>query len=339
MKYKPHHRISLVLPFLVTGLLILNISVGSIKIPANEILIAISGHTTSEPLWGEIIWDFRIPKAITCLLAGSALAVGGLQMQTLFRNPLVGPDVLGLTAGASLAVSLILMGSHYNVQLDLLSGPWTVAAAATIGCFSVFLIVLFLSKQLRDSASLLIVGLMISAGTSSVVSVLQFVSNAEELQTYVIWTFGNVGSLNWPEIYVLLAISTVGSLIAYASSKSLNAWLLGDNYAMSLGVNIKRSRFIVILSASLLTGAVTAFCGPIVFVGIAVPHLIKLLLNTYNHKILIPSVMMGGAILLLFCDVLAQLPGSSQVLPLNAITAIIGAPIVVWIVLKNRTIR
>lgn len=327
------------MPFLVTGLLILNISVGSIKIPANEILIAISGHTTSEPLWGEIIWDFRIPKAITCLLAGSALAVGGLQMQTLFRNPLVGPDVLGLTAGASLAVSLILMGSHYNVQLDLLSGPWTVAAAATIGCFSVFLIVLFLSKQLRDSASLLIVGLMISAGTSSVVSVLQFVSNAEELQTYVIWTFGNVGSLNWPEIYVLLAISTVGSLIAYASSKSLNAWLLGDNYAMSLGVNIKRSRFIVILSASLLTGAVTAFCGPIVFVGIAVPHLIKLLLNTYNHKILIPSVMMGGAILLLFCDVLAQLPGSSQVLPLNAITAIIGAPIVVWIVLKNRTIR
>lgn len=326
------------MPVLVIGLFLLNVSMGSISIPADEILAAISGRPTSEPIWEEIIWNFRFPKAITCLLAGSALAVGGLQMQTLFRNPLVGPDVLGLTAGASLAVSIILMGSQYSGGL-LLTGPWSVAAAATMGCVGVFMIVLLLSRRLQDSASLLIVGLMISAGTSSVVSVLQFVSNAEELQTYVIWTFGNVGSMSWSEIYVLLAIFTVGNLIAYASAKPLNAWLLGDNYAMSLGVNIKRARFFVILSASLLTGAVTAFCGPIVFVGIAVPHLIKLLLNTYNHKVLIPSVMMGGAALLLLCDILAQLPGSDQVLPLNAITAIIGAPIVVWIVMKNRIIR
>lgn len=339
MTIKPRYKIGFLLPFLLCGIFLLNISLGSIHIPMGEIILALSGQSTTEVMWSEIIWNFRIPKAITCLLAGSALSLGGLQMQTLFRNPLVGPDVLGLSAGASLAVSLILMGSHYDSRLMVFSGPWAVAGAATMGCLGVFIIVLVLSERLRDSASLLIIGLMISAGTSSVVSVLQFISSAEELQTYVIWTFGNVGSMSWPEIYVLLVISAAGSVVAYSHSKALNGWLLGDNYARSLGINIKRSRFFVILSASLLTGGVTAFCGPIVFVGIAVPHLVKLLMNTYNHKVLIPSVMTGGAILLLLCDILTQLPGGSQVLPLNAVTAIFGAPIVVWIVMRSRMIR
>lgn len=336
----PHHlfKVTVFLPVLLLCLLLLNISLGSIKIPLSEIFMALSGQQTSELIWNEIIWNFRVPKAITCVLAGSALSLGGLQMQTLFRNPLVGPDVLGLSAGASLAVSLLLLGSNYQ-NSSIVSGPWSVAATATLGCIGVFLIVSILAERLQDSASLLIVGLMIGAGTSSIVSVLQFISSAEELQTYVIWTFGNVGSMSWPEIYVLFVIFMLGSILAYSCSKPLNAWLLGENYAKSLGIQIKRSRFLIILSASLLTGAVTAFCGPIVFVGIAVPHLIKLLMNTYNHKVLIPTVMMGGAILLLLCDILAQLPGSTQVLPLNAITAIFGAPIVVWIVMRHRTIR
>lgn len=323
---------------MLAGLFLLNISLGSIRIPLQEIILALTGQNTSEPVWEEIIWNFRLTKAVTCVLAGSALAISGLQMQTLFRNPLAGPDVLGLSAGASLAVSLVLMGATPAINLPL-SGPWVVALAATAGCAGVFLIVLLFARRLQDSASLLIVGLMIGAGASSVVSVLQFISSAEELQTYVIWTFGNVGGLNWQEILVLTIIFVVGSAVAYGNSKSLNAWLLGDNYARSLGVHLQRSRVLIILSASLLTGGVTAFCGPIAFVGIAVPHLVKILVSTHNHKQLIPAVMVGGAMLLLFCDILAQLPGSSQVLPLNAITALFGAPVVIWIVLKNRVIR
>ncbi|MFZ6013274.1 MAG: iron chelate uptake ABC transporter family permease subunit, partial [Bacteroidota bacterium] len=278
-------------------------------------------------------------KALTCILAGSALAIGGLQMQTLFRNPLAGPDVLGLSSGASLAVALIFMGNAAGLVLFTVQNAWTVAVAASFGCMAVFLVMLAFSRRLHDNVSLLIVGLMVGAGTSSIVSVLQYLSKAEEMQVYMIWTFGSLGGLSWTEIRVLSIILLGGVSIAIANIKTLNAWLLGDHYARSLGINIKRSRLFIILSASILTGGVTAFCGPIAFVGLAVPHLIKLLIKSNNHKVLIPAVLIGGATLLLFCDILAQLPGTAQVLPINAVTAMIGAPVVIWVILKNKVVR
>ena len=321
---------------LLAVLFMADISLGSIDIPLGDILSILSGRPAQEPIWTAIIMDFRLTKALTCVLAGAALSISGLLMQTLFRNPLAGPDVLGLSSGASLAVSLIFMGYSLGFALFSISNSWAVALAASLGSTFVFIIVLAISTRLRNNTSLLIVGLMIGAGTSSIVSVLQFLSKAEDLQTYMIWTFGSLGSLSWTEIRVLGGILLTGALIAASSIKALNAWLLGVNYAQGLGINIKRARILIIIATSILTGGVTAFCGPIAFVGLAVPHLVKLLFKTQNHKILVPSVMIGGAILLLFCDIIAQLPGSDQVLPINALTALVGAPVVIWVILKTR---
>lgn len=328
---------------LLVGLLgllfILNLAMGSVNIPTKEIFNILLGFRSNEPVWNEIIWDFRMTKAITCVLSGSALALGGLQMQTLFRNPLAGPDVLGLTSGASLAVSLLYMSTAAGITVFFVSSPWAVAIGSSLGCFGVFVVMLAISKRLTDNASLLIVGLMLGAATASIVSVLQFMSRAEDLQVYMIWTFGSLSNMNWIEIKVLTAIVLLGVAAAIANVKSLNVWLLGENYAQSLGVNIKRSRFLAILSASVLTGGVTAFCGPIAFVGLAVPHLVKLIIRSHNHKLLIPAVAVGGAVLLLGCDILAQLPGTSSILPINAITALVGAPVVVWVILRNKIVR
>lgn len=321
---------------LLAGLFLADISLGSVDIPLRDVIAILFGQPAQEPIWTNIILDFRLTKAITCVLAGAALSISGLLMQTLFRNPLAGPDVLGLSSGASLAVSLVYMGYSLGIALFSISNSWAVALAASVGSTAIFLIVLAISSRVKNNASLLIVGLMIGAGTSSVVSVLQFLSSAEDLQTYMIWTFGSLGSLSWPEIQVLAGILLVGATVAFSSIKSLNAWLLGTNYAQGLGINIKKARLVIIIATSILTGGVTAFCGPIAFVGLAVPHLIKLLFKTQNHKVLVPTVMVGGAILLLFCDILTQLPGSGQVLPINAMTALIGAPVVIWVILRTR---
>lgn len=328
----------IVLPFLLLLLFILNLSLGSVNIPFKTLIAILGGEKTSNPVWTDIVWDFRMTKALTCICAGSALSIAGLQMQTLFRNALAGPDVLGLSSGASLAVSLIFMSQASGMAILTSPSPWAVVLAASIGCGSVFLVVLGISHRLNDNTSLLIIGLMIGATTSSIVSVLQFLSKAENQQSFLLWTFGSLGGLNWKEIQVLSLILVLGAGIAFFSIKSLNAWLLGDNYARSLGVNTRKSRVLVILSASILTGAVTAFCGPIAFVGLAVPHLTKLLVKTHNHRILIPAVMVAGAALMLFCDIIAQLPGSTYVLPINAITALIGAPVVISIIMKAKRI-
>ncbi len=326
------------IPFLLISLgvlFLLNISLGSVKIPLHQILESLSGQS-EQNIWNDIIWQFRFPKAITCVVAGASLATGGLLMQTLFRNPLAGPDVLGLSAGSSLLVSLMILSGN---AVALFSGPWAISIAASVGSAAVFLVVISISQRLRDNVSLLIIGLMIAAVTQSIVSVLQFVSKAEDLQTFMIWTLGSVGGTSWKEINVMSVIFLVGGLISFASIKSLNALLLGDNYAQSVDINLKRSRFLIVLATSLMTGVVTAFCGPIAFVGLAVPHMIRLIIKTSNHKILIPAVMIGGAILLLLCDMLAQLPGSTQILPLNAVTSVIGAPVVIWMILHSKKVR
>jgi len=256
-------------------------------------------------------------------------------MQTLFRNPLAGPDVLGLSSGASLAVGLlVLMGRGFNFAW----GEWSLALAASVGGAFVLLLMLLIARKVRDNASLLIIGLMLAAATSSLMSVMQFVSQADDLQSYVIWTMGSVGNTGWKEIDVLSVIFFIGISIGVFLLKPLNGWLLGENYARSLGININRSRFWMVIATGLMTGGITAFCGPIAFVGLAVPHLARLAMPTTNHKILLPAVMCGGAMLLLFCDTLSQVAVSAQALPLNALTSLIGAPVVIWQVMKFKKI-
>ncbi|MDH4297738.1 MAG: iron ABC transporter permease [Cyclobacteriaceae bacterium] len=332
------HKRWIVLPPLLVLLFVINLSLGSVEIPFGEIISILVGKPGSNPVWSDIVWDFRMTKALTCILAGSALSIGGLQMQTLFRNALAGPDVMGLSSGASLAVSLVFMSQAFGFGSFSTPQPWAVAGAASLGCSIVFLIIVVISQRLQDNTSLLIVGLMIGAATSSLVSVLQFLSKAEEQQSFLLWTFGSLGRLNWVEIRVLAVILLVGGLIGLFSTKSLNAWLLGNNYAESLGVNLSRARFLIIVSTCILTGGVTAFCGPIAFVGLAVPHLTRLLIRTNNHRVLIPSVIFAGGSLMLFCDTIAQLPGNIYVLPINAITAMIGAPVVIWIILRAKRV-
>ena len=325
------------LPFLLCLCLILNLSLGSVSIPFPEILNILSGNKSSNPVWTDIILDFRMTKALTCILVGGALSVAGLLMQTLFRNALAGPDVLGLSSGASLAVSLVFMSQATGIQLFAKPSAWAVVLAASLGCAVVFIIVLTISQRLRDDTSLLIIGLMIGATAASMVSVIQFISNADDQQAYLIWTFGSLQGLDWTQILILAIALGLGAAVATILMKPLNAWLLGDKYATSLGINVRRSRFLIIFSACLLTGAVTAFCGPIAFVGLAVPHLTRLLFKTHNHLTLIPGVVMTGAVLMLCCDILSQLP-NTYVLPINAITALIGAPVVISIIMQTKRV-
>lgn len=326
----------ILLPALLSGLFLINISLGSVQIPLADTLKVLIGGRPSNPVWADIIFDFRLTKAFTCVLAGGALSLGGLLMQTLFRNSLAGPDVLGLSSGASLAVALVLMAGS---GIALFSKSFTLALAASTGCAGIFLIVVAIASRIRDNVSLLIIGLMIGAATASIVSVLQFVSRAEDQQYYLVWTFGSISNLNWTEILILALAVSVGAVMALISIKPLNAWLLGDNYATSLGINLKTARLIIIVGTSILTGAVTAFCGPIAFVGLAVPHLARLVIDTSNHKILIPAVLLTGGVVLLFCDILCRLPGNDFVLPINAITALLGAPVVIWVIMRNKKIR
>jgi iron complex transport system permease protein len=337
-----HENITFRWTILLLALLLLfalDLCLGSVWIPLPELGNILLKGTSSEPVFVDIIRDFRLPKALTCVLAGAALAAAGLQMQTLFRNALAGPDVLGLSSGASLAVALLFMSPPLGITLLSEPHPLLLSVAASIGCTAVLMVMLFVARKLQDHVSLLIVGLMVGAITSSVVSVLQYLSKAEEMQVYILWTFGSLGGLTWMEIKILLAILALGTGLAFSQVKSLNGWLLGDHYARTLGINVKRSRLMIIVSASLLTGGVTAFCGPIAFVGLAVPHLTRLLINTHNHKILLPAVLAGGAVLLLLCDIISHLPGSSYVLPVNALTAMIGAPVVIWIIIRNKRMR
>jgi iron complex transport system permease protein len=328
----------IVLPFLLVVLFLLNISLGSVLIPFGDVISILAGKEGNNPVWSDIVWDFRMTKALTCILAGAALAIGGLLMQTLFRNALAGPDVLGLSSGASLAVSLIFMSQASGLQFISSPSPWAVVTAASVGCGFVFIIVLTISHRLNDNTSLLIIGLMIGATASSLVSVLEYLSKAEDQQSFLMWTFGSLSGLNWQELQVLAIALIIAAALAVSLTKSLNVWFLGENYSRSMGVNTRLSRFLIILAACLLTGAVTAFCGPIAFVGLAVPHLTKLLIKTNNHRVLIPAVTLAGAVLMLFCDIIAQLPGSTYILPINAITALIGAPVVISIIIRSKRI-
>jgi len=335
-----HRMIQFILPVVVLIFLMINISLGSVRIPLADIVSILSGDEVRTS-WFNIIWQFRVPKAITALLVGVGLSVSGLQMQTLFRNPLAGPFVLGISSGASLGVALVIFSfSFFGVALSQFAGgSWLMIVAATFGASLVLIVVLLAAQKVKDSMSLLIVGLMFGSITGALVSVMQFFSSDEQIQMFLIWTFGSLGGLSWSELNVLGIFVTMGLLLNIVLIKPLNALLLGEQYAQSMGINLKLTRWMVILSTSLLAGSITAFCGPIAFVGLAVPHLARLLFNTSNHKQLIPTVVWVGAIVMLLCDIIAQLPGSEQVLPINAMTSLVGAPVVIWIIIRKRKIN
>jgi len=316
----------------------MNISLGSVSIPTKDIINSLIGAPIENDSWKYIIRDYRLPKAFTAILVGSGLGISGLMMQTLFRNPLAGPFVLGITSGASLGVALVIMGaSFFGCALaGLFISKWGIVIAASLGSFLVLLAVLIVSTRVRDTMAILIIGLMFGSITAAVVSVLSYFSSAEELQQYIFWGFGSLGNLSWQELLILFSIYSIGILMSIISIKSLNTLLLGENYAKSLGLNLKQSRLMIIIATSLLAGTITAFAGPIAFIGLAIPHMTRLIFNTQNHKILLPAVFMFGAIVMLICDIIAQLPTSDYTLPINAITSLVGAPVVIWLLVRQR---
>jgi iron complex transport system permease protein len=327
----------IVLGVLLLVALLLNLSLGSVGIPLEDILKSLMGGQASKETWHHIITDYRLPKAITAIVSGSGLAVAGLLMQTLFRNPLAGPYVLGISSGASLGVALyILGGSVLGWTLGNQLGRWGLIFAASAGSMAVLLMVLAAARRVRDTMTLLIIGLMVGSLTAAVVSILAYFSKAEELQQYIFWSYGSLGDLSWPEIYILLFTFIIGLLLAVVSLKALNALLLGDTYAKTIGLRYLRSRLLIILATSILAGSITAFAGPIAFIGLAVPHLIRQVFRTANHSILLPAVLLGGAILMLLCDIVAQVPLSEYKLPINAITALVGAPVVIWLLVRKK---
>lgn len=311
---------------------------GAVAIPLKEVYNSLIGTGASKSSWEYIIMDYRLPKAIVAIIVGVGLAISGLLMQTLFRNPLAGPYVLGLSSGASLGVALVILGAAFLPDFisELLLSPYGIVIASSLGSFLVLLAVLAVAQRLRDTMAILIVGLMFGSLTNALVGTLTYFSTAEQLQKFTFWSLGTLGNLSWTSIAILAVCVLIGLLLSLTSIKPLNTLLLGENYAKSLGLNYSKARFIIIFATSILAGSITAFAGPIAFVGLAVPHIAKLVFQTSNHLILFWSTLLFGAMIMLVCDSISQLPNSAIVIPINAITSILGAPIVIWLLIRKR---
>lgn len=311
-----------------------DIAVGSVSIPIRDVWAALTGGEC-DPTTARIIRDIRLMKAVVALVAGAALAVSGLQMQTLFRNPLAGPYVLGVSSGASLGVALFILGAP---MLGLTGHAWLsslgVAGAAWIGAAATLALVAAISTRIKDIMVILILGIMISSGVSAIVQILQYLSAEEALKSFVVWTMGSLGDVTATQLALLLPAVAAGAALSVAAIKSLNMLLLGENYARSMGLDLRRSRSIILLSTTLLAGTVTAFCGPIGFIGLAMPHVARVIFRNADHRTLMPAAALTGAASLLLCDMVAKL----LALPVNSITALLGIPVVVWVVVRNRNI-
>ncbi|MFC1465514.1 MAG: iron chelate uptake ABC transporter family permease subunit [Candidatus Brachytrichaceae bacterium NZ_4S206] len=320
---------------------LLSLAIGSVRIPLDEVVRVLLGGQASKETWQTIVLVFRLPKAITALLAGAALSVAGLQMQTLFRNPLADPFVLGISSGASLGVALMVLGgaatSASVFGRTAFLGDLGLVTAASLGAAVVFVLVLAIARRVQSVITLLVLGLMVSYLTGAVVSLLIYFSIPEQVSAYINWTFGSFGGVTWQQMRAFAPALLVGLTIAMLTAKPLNALLLGENYAASMGVNVRTARWWVTASASLLAGAVTAFCGPIGFIGIAVPHLCRALFGTSDHRVLLPAALLLGGGLALIFDLISQMPGTRAALPLNVVTAAVGAPVVLWIVLRRQS--
>lgn len=323
---------------------ILSLTLGSVRIPPEQVLRILTGGEPDKASWIDVIFKFRLPKAVTAMLVGAALSVAGLQMQTLFRNPLADPFILGVSSGASLGVALVVLGTGAGSTLSFITGlsvfgDLSLAIAASLGSGLVLGAVLIVSRRVQNTLTLLILGLMFGYLTNAIVSLLIYFSQPERVQAFSLWAAGSFGGVTWNQMRVFSPVILSGLLISYVMIKPLNALLLGDEYARSLGLNVRRARFWIILSASLLAGVSTAFCGPVWFVGVAVPHVARSLLNTADHRSLLPASMLMGASFALVADVIAQSPGSQYVLPLNVVMSLFGVPIILWVILRQKQLR
>lgn len=331
MKHKNYIFFS-VLIFLSIALFLIDLAFGSISIPFSDIYKIFSGNSETG-VNQDIILNFRLPKAITAVVAGASLSVAGLLMQTLFRNPLADPYILGVSSGASLGVAFITMASGV-LPAVLVAGGWSMVLAAVLGAAFLLVLVLIVSFRIRSAVSLLIVGIMFGTIAGSVVSILQNFSNPDAVKLFVMWTFGSLSSVTWTYMQALIPVSIAGILIAFYLQKNLDALLLGENYAEGLGVSVVRTRFLIVIATGLLAGGITAFTGPIAFVGVAVPHIARGIFRTSSHKILLPATLLTGASLLLICDIVSQIP--TYTLPINTISSLFGAPVILWIILKRK---
>jgi len=313
---------------------------GSVQIPFGQVVAVLTGHHIQNETWSNIILQSRLPGALAALFAGAGLSVSGLQMQTLFRNPVAGPFVLGISSGASFGVAVfILAASAFGLapQTHIISG-WGIIMAASSGAVAIFLVIFVLSFRLSDVVAILIIGLMIGGGINAVIEIMQSFSSNEALKNYVLWSFGSFRYVDISQIFYLVAIVTIGCVFSFYLSKPLNLLLLGDTYASSSGLNIRPAKIMIVLCTSILAGSITAFCGPIGFVGLAVPHIARSLFKTADHKILTPACIVLGACICCLCNVLASSPGSDYILPVNAITSLTGAPVVIWVILKQKKV-
>jgi len=327
----------------VVALFFLEIVLGSVNIPLKDVGKILIGAEPAKASWHTIVTVFRLPRALTSILAGAGLAVCGLQMQTLFHNPLAGPSILGISSGASLGVALVVLSVTTTDAARFLdglgiTGEVAMVVAAGTGAAGVLLVFLFASRRVKSVVTLLILGLLFGYATNAVVSILMHFSISERIHVYINWTFGSFANATWRQLSIFIPISLITLCVVLLSQKALNGLLLGESYARSMGLHIKRARGLIIATTAALTGIITAFCGPVGFLGVAVPHLARSILNTSNHKTLLPATAILGAALALFADLIAHLPGTAAVLPLNAVTAIIGAPVVGWVILRRRAI-
>ena len=310
---------------LAAVLFVVDLSVGAVPIPIREVLAALTG-SGNDPVTTKIILNIRLLKAVVALLAGAALAVSGLQMQTLFRNPLAGPYVLGISSGASLGVALVVLAGF--------GSSIGIAGAAWLGAALVLVVIAAVGHRIKDIMVILILGMMFSSGVGAIVQILQYLSKEESLKAFVIWTMGSLGDVTFDQLAVLVPSIIAGLLLAVVTIKPLNLLLFGEEYAVTMGLNIRRSRGLLFLSTTLLAGTVTAFCGPIGFIGLAMPHVTRMLFRNSDHRVLVPGTVLSGAAVLLLCDLVSKM----FTLPINAITALLGIPIVVWVVLRNKSV-
>lgn len=312
-----------ILSALTVVLFSLDMAIGAVNIPISDVWAALTGGDCPRAT-AKIILNIRLTKAIVALLVGAALSVSGLQMQTLFRNPLAGPYVLGISSGASLGVALVVLAG--------VGSSIGIAGAAWLGAAAVLVVIAAVGQRIKDIMVILILGMMFSSGVGAVVQILQYLSKEESLKAFVIWTMGSLGDVTWGQMAVLAPSVIVGLLLAVLTIKPLNLLLFGEEYAVTMGLNIKRSRGLLFLSTTLLAGTATAFCGPIGFIGLAMPHVTRMLFLNSDHRVLVPGTILSGAAILLLCDIISKL----FTLPINAITALLGIPIVVWVVLRNK---
>lgn len=316
----------------------LNLTTGSVQIPFTDVLDILCGRFAGKESWQYIILENRLPQALTALLCGASLSVCGLMLQTAFRNPLAGPDVFGISSGAGLGVALVmlLLGGTVSTSLFTVSGFLAILTAAFLGAITVTALILFLSTLVRNSVLLLIVGIMVGYVSSSAVSLLNFFASEEGVKSYMVWGMGNFGGVSMSHIPLFSLLCIVGIMGALLLVKPLNILLLGPQYAESLGISTRRLRNLLLLIVGLLTAITTAFCGPISFIGLAIPHIARLLFRTDNHQVLLPGTVLTGAAIALFCNFICFLPGEIGVIPLNAVTPLIGAPVIIYVIIQRR---